>query len=342
MLADQTVTGGVRERLGLVHSAGRAMRTLVDDILDFAKMDSGALAIESGPVDISAVLPDLVALWRVEALDKGIGLDVDIDAALAPIVTDAVRLRQIVFNLLSNAVKFTTAGSVRVTATPTMVDGIEQVEIAFRDTGVGIPDSAFETIFEPFRQLDTSTTRRFGGTGLGLAISRHLARALGGDIVVDSVLGEGSTFKLRVPYIRVVAAAAPGVVVENRDVRARPGLLIVGPNPIAQSMLRTRLDPHFDRCEACDTGEASERITRGRPDIVLIDAEGLDVDGLIGLIDRLAATPVVVAVLVPAGLAAGADSLRDHGASAVIVKPVSIDGLVAALAALPQAALLPC
>ncbi|UAJ11444.1 ATP-binding protein [Glacieibacterium megasporae] len=342
MLADRTVTGGTRERLGLVHSAGQAMRTLVDDILDFAKMDSGALAIESGTVDVAVVLPDLVALWRVEALDKGITLDLVIDKTLVPIVTDVVRLRQITFNLLSNAVKFTTEGSVRITAAPITVDGTEQVEIAFRDTGVGIPAEAFETIFEPFRQLDTSTTRRFGGTGLGLAISRHLARALGGNIVVDSVLGEGSVFKLRIPYTIAVAAVPVVPQVADRASRARPELLIVGPNPIARSMLRTRLDPHFDRCSACDVAEAIERTGHDQPDIVLIDAEGLESDDLTGVVARLAALPVAVAVLVPAGMAASAEALYSHGAGAVIVKPVSIDGLRDALAALPQAALVSC
>nr|WP_295663252.1 ATP-binding protein [Polymorphobacter sp.] len=342
MLADQTVTGGVRERLGLVNSAGRAMRTLVDDILDFAKMDSGALAIEAGTVDIAATLPDLVALWRAEALDKGITLDLDIDETLVPIVTDTVRLRQIVFNLLSNAIKFTTEGSVRVTAAPVTGDASEQVEIAFHDTGVGIPAGAFETIFEPFRQLDTSTTRRFGGTGLGLAISRHLARALGGDITVDSIPGEGSTFRLSVPYKRAVATEPRISADADRANRARPHLLIVGANPIGRSMLRTRLDPHFDRCAAYDLAEAVERVDRDAPDIVLIDAEGLDDNGLTDLLDEFAAMPVAVAVLGPAELAGRAAVVRDHGAAAVIVKPISIDGLVAELAALPQVALLPC
>jgi signal transduction histidine kinase/CheY-like chemotaxis protein len=343
MLADRTVTGELRTRIGLVHSAGRSMRTLVDDILDFAKMDSGALAIESAPVDLATVLPDLVSLWRVEAVDKGISLELELDDTLVPVMTDIVRLRQVIFNLLSNAVKFTTEGSVQVSAARVVADGAEQLVFAFHDTGVGIPAAAFETIFEPFRQLDTSTTRRFGGTGLGLAISRHLARALGGDITVDSVLGASSTFSLRLPYVRAETAAASAAAPDtDRAGRTRARLLIVGSNPIGRSMLRTRLDPHFDRCTACDVDEAAERVREGAPDLLLIDADGLEDDHLIALLDQLARVDLAVAVLGPAAMTVPASVLRAHGAADVIVKPVSVDRLVEALGALSplEAALL--
>jgi CheY-like chemotaxis protein/two-component sensor histidine kinase len=319
------------------------MRTLVDDILDFAKMDSGALAIESAPVDLATVLPDLVSLWRVEAVDKGISLELELDDTLVPVMTDIVRLRQVIFNLLSNAVKFTTEGSVQVSAARVVADGAEQLVFAFHDTGVGIPAAAFETIFEPFRQLDTSTTRRFGGTGLGLAISRHLARALGGDITVDSVLGAGSTFSLRLPYVRAETAAASAAAPDtDRADRTRARLLIVGSNPIGRSMLRTRLDPHFDRCTACDVDEAAERVREGAPDLLLIDADGLEDDHLIALLDQLARVDLAVAVLGPAAMTVPASVLRAHGAADVIVKPVSVDRLVEALGALSplEAALL--
>ena len=335
MLADRDVTGQLRDRIGLVHSAGRAMRTLVDDILDFAKMDSGSLAIEAAAVDIAAVMPDLVALWRVEATDKGIGLQLDVDDGVVPVVTDIVRLRQIIFNLLSNAIKFTTEGSVRVAVAPDAAG--HQLVITFRDSGVGIPAAAYETIFEPFRQLDTSTTRRFGGTGLGLAISRHLARALGGDITVESVIDVGSTFSVRLPYTRAAPVAAPAAApAADRAGRSRPRLLIVGPNPIGRSMLRTRLDPHFDRCAACEIDEAVARVEQGDPDLVLIDADTLAAEPrLTALIDALAALPgIAIAVLGPPDLAARADELRAHGAAAVIVKPVSADALIDALSAL--------
>lgn len=339
MLADRTVTGELRDRIGLVHSAGQSMRTLVDDILDFAKMDSGALAIETAPVDIAAMLPDLVALWRVEATSKGIALDLEIDDALQPMLSDIVRVRQIVFNLLSNAVKFTSSGAVRVGAARVTTDGAEQLVITFRDTGVGIPATAFETIFEPFRQLDTSTTRQFGGTGLGLAISRHLARALGGEITVASELGAGSTFALRLPYVGVKATAAP---VEDIDVGRqdglRPRLLIVGANPIARSMLRTRLDPHFDRCTACDGDEAIARTKSDRPDVVMIDAEGFDDDRLDKLIAQLGRQRgIAVAVFGATPIAVRNDDWRAGGVAAVITKPISVEALAEALKHLPSA-----
>jgi len=348
MLADRTVTGELRDRIGLVNSAGRSMRMLVDDILDFAKMDSGMLAIEASAVDIAAVLPDLVSLWRVEAIDKGIALDLDIENSLEPVLTDIVRLRQIIFNLLSNAVKFTTDGAVCVSAARVAGDGTELLVIAFRDSGVGIPATAFETIFEPFRQLDTSTTRRFGGTGLGLAISRHLARALGGDITVHSVPGAGSTFSLHLPYTRIEAgtastcAAARDSDPDEDGVRSR--LLIVGANPIARSILRTRLDPYFNACAACDVDDVVLCIQERRPDLVLIDPDGLGDDQLNALLDRLAGQrDVVVATFGAAAIVDRTSDLLARGVAVVIAKPLSAEALVDALSQLSrhETALLP-
>lgn len=337
MLAERSVTGVLRDRIALVDSAGRSMRSLVDDILDFAKMDSGALTVDAAPVDVAAILPDLVALWRVEAVDKGIELNLDIDVD-APVVTDAVRLRQIVFNLLSNAIKFTSAGAVTVSAYAETEGAGEQLVIAVRDSGVGIPATAFETIFEPFRQLDTSTTRRFGGTGLGLAISRHLAEALGGTIAVTSVLGEGSTFRLRLPYTR--AEPVPDGIADapaaDDPPRARR-VLVVSPNPITRSILRSTLAVRFPACVACGIDEVLFRIEQAMPDVIVIDADGLTNDEApaFALLDQLAAlggSPIATAVICPATGAEHAAALRSRGAKCVIVKPVSANDLADAVA----------
>ena len=327
ILADRGVGGVVRDRIALVDAAGRAMRTLVDDILDFAKMDSGAVRLDAAPVDLRTTIPDLVALWRVQAQDKGIDLRVALAGVDAPLLTDAARLRQVVSNLLSNAVKFTAVGTVTVDVRAVAGDGGPAVAIAVTDTGIGIPPSAFETIFEPFRQLDTSTTRQFGGTGLGLAISRHLARVLGGDITVTAPAGGGSCFTLRLPYPPVAAAertAVPAAVVR---------VLVASTNPIRRSFLRTALEAEFGRTAVCEPADLPAFLTTSAVGIVLIDADEGDAPALDSVLGAVAATatPVPLVLLIPAALAGRSAAWAAAGAARVIVKPLRIDALAAAL-----------
>ncbi|RZL98845.1 MAG: hypothetical protein EOP68_24890, partial [Sphingomonas sp.] len=235
MLADPALDGGVRERLGVVHTAGTTMRALVDDILDVAKMETGNLTIEHVPFDLCATLTAATQLWEVQARGKGLAFRADLDGCPALVIGDPARLRQVVFNLLGNAVKFTADGGVTLF---TRVDrDAGRVEIVVVDTGVGIAAAQQESIFEAFRQADTSTTRRFGGTGLGLSISRNLAEAMGGGIRVDSVEGEGATFTLTLPLVEAVAAP----VVRAPD--AASSVLVVERSPIARAMWRSLLVP---------------------------------------------------------------------------------------------------
>jgi len=176
------------------------------------------------------------------------------------------RLRQIVFNLLSNAIKFTERGTIGLAVTTaTAVDG-ERVRIAISDSGIGIPADKFDLIFESFRQVDAGTTRRFGGTGLGLSICRNLARAMGGDVTVTSVAGEGSTFTIDLPLVH---ATTPDTLPVEPLTR---GLLIVDRNPITRAMLRTVLAPHAGTVTyASSVAEAVAQIDAGGIAQVLID-----------------------------------------------------------------------
>lgn len=234
MLRDASLAPETRDRIGVVHGAGITMKALVDDILDVAKMEAGNLTIEQAPLELPALVRDLCRLWEEQA--RGRGLDFELDAKGLPewITGDAARLRQIVFNLLSNAVKFTEKGSVTLSGD---VVG-DRLRLTVADTGIGIPAGKLELIFESFRQADSGTTRRFGGTGLGLAICRNLARAMGGDILVESRDGQGSRFKLDLP---LVLAEPPSRAVAERG--AGDGLLIVDRNPITRSMLKTLFAP---------------------------------------------------------------------------------------------------
>nr|WP_279338845.1 ATP-binding protein [Sphingomonas sp. BGYR3] len=239
MLADQRLDSQVRDRINVVHGAGVTMRALVDDILDVAKMETGNLTIEQAPMDLPATLTDVSRLWQEQARAKGLGFDLTIDPALGWIESDPARLRQMVFNLLSNAIKFTEAGSVALAARATG----DRLVLTFRDTGIGIAQDKLGEVFESFKQADSGTTRKFGGTGLGLSICRNLARALGGDVVVDSVVGEGSVFTVDLPLVAIAApkAAEPAVQVDG----GTGGIMIVERNPVARSMLKTLMAPRF-------------------------------------------------------------------------------------------------
>ncbi|MEM7166795.1 MAG: CHASE domain-containing protein [Planctomycetota bacterium] len=178
---------------------GDHLLALLNDILDLSKIDSGRLEVEQIPVSIPEVLTDVSSLLEVRAAGKGIQLLTKLEHPFPEFIeSDPVRLRQILMNLIGNAVKFTEQGTIVVTASCQQRQGQNSVSFAVKDTGVGISKEAQTRLFNDFTQADTSTTRRHGGTGLGLAISRRLARILGGDIVLESAPGKGSTFTVTI------------------------------------------------------------------------------------------------------------------------------------------------
>ena len=201
-----------------IHSAGTDLLSLINDILDLSKIESGTVSIEIGDMPMSSLKQHMERTFRQLAADKGLDFNVEFDDNLPPTIrTDEKRLQQIVLNLLSNAFKFTSQGGVtlggalrrRAAGAPTIrccATPSTAIEIAVTDTGIGIPEDKQKLIFEAFQQADGTTSRKYGGTGLGLSISREIARLLGGELQVRSKPGEGSTFTLFVP----LEAAAVG------------------------------------------------------------------------------------------------------------------------------------
>ncbi len=190
----------------LIVQSGRSMMMLLNDVLDLSKIESGQFAIHRAPVDLAACLGECAALHRTAAERKGLVLEIAWDGSEgaegslgtvpAPwVLTDGLRLRQILLNLIGNAVKFTEAGHIRVGYRVSR----QEVRVTVEDSGIGISPLQIEAIFLPFTQGETDTARRFGGTGLGLSISRQLAGLLGGHIEVESAPGEGSRFTLVLP-----------------------------------------------------------------------------------------------------------------------------------------------
>jgi PAS domain S-box-containing protein len=184
-----------QQYLNTVHSSGKHLLGLINDILDLSKVEAGKLEVEKLSVPIHEIVAETIEVLQVRANEKGIRLSYQLDGAIpATISTDAGRIRQIITNLAGNAIKFTEKGEVKVIHR--WIAKTNQVEIDVIDSGIGIPADKIEGIFQPFVQAETSTTRRFGGTGLGLSISQKFALALGGDIIVTSQFGKGSCFKV--------------------------------------------------------------------------------------------------------------------------------------------------
>ena len=341
LLADRALDGDVRGKIELVHGAGETMRALVDDLLDVAKMATGELTVHRAPMALGRLMRDAGQVWADQAAARGIGLVLAIDDCPERIVEDEMRLRQIVFNLMSNAIKFTDQGEVRLTVHtrpdrgPAAAPGAERLEIVVADTGIGIPADKIEEIFESFRQVDGGVTRRHGGTGLGLAICRNLARALGGDVRVESVLGAGSTFTLDLPLERLAspAAAAAG----NKAAAASLGearVLLVEANPLSQSVLRALLTPLAAAVTAVPSlDEARATLAAAPIDLVLADGAtmGLDMAAVAALAAEVTAHGALLALMWPAPDEAIRTAAREAGVTLMIAKPLAAPDLVSAL-----------
>lgn len=203
LLNDTGLSDEQREYAEAIVGSGEQLLVLINDLLDFEKAAAGKLTVERIPLSVDTCLARIQDSFRARAAQRGITLLVTCDPSLAgPILGDPVRITQILNNLVGNAIKFTEEGVVEVWA------GIESglVTLQVSDTGIGIPQDRLTTIFEAFEQADLSTTRKFGGTGLGLAIVRQLCDLMGGVINVTSVVGEGSTFTVRLPYVPAASA----------------------------------------------------------------------------------------------------------------------------------------
>jgi PAS domain S-box-containing protein len=189
-------TAEQREFAGDIYQAGRQLLGMINDILDLAKVEAGAMELTLEPCDLAVLIDEVVRVARGLARRKGIELASDVEPRPLEITADALKVKQVLYNLLSNAVKFTGAGG-KVSVEARL--GKETAQIRVTDTGMGIAPEDLDAIFDEFRQVDSSLTRKHEGTGLGLALTRRLVRLHGGEITVESELGRGSTFTVTLP-----------------------------------------------------------------------------------------------------------------------------------------------
>jgi len=283
LLLDTDLTLEQREFAEVVRSSGDALLHVIDDVLDYSKIEAGRLELERAPLDLRECVEAALEMVAPAASDKQIELGCLIDEEVpAGIQGDAARLRQVLLNLLSNAVKFTDAGEVvvHVGAEPAG-PASHRLHLAVRDTGVGIPRDRMDRLFTSFSQVDESTTRRYGGTGLGLAISKRLIELMGGTIWVESEVGTGSTFHMAVPADEAQVPArtsAPEGLAALRGKR----VLIVDDNATNREIVSRQARSWAMRPLAVEhPSEALALIEAGQPfDIAVLDMQMPEMDGL--------------------------------------------------------------
>lgn len=236
LLLDTPLSSKQREMAQIIVSSGESLLKIINDILDFSKIEAGKLKVVAEPFDMRSVIEDVASLLSLRIKEKGLKFFVRYQPSIGErFIGDAGRLRQIITNLLGNAVKFTEEGHILLDVTGRRRGEFADIEIAVRDTGCGIPREKLEAIFNEFEQVDNSAARRFDGAGLGLAISRGIVESMGGRISVESVFGEGSTFR--------VSLSLP--VDEDQFLKASPAtdslqgvrVLIADDNAVSRSIL---------------------------------------------------------------------------------------------------------
>lgn len=270
-----------RAHLNLMAEANDVLLGLLNDVLDLSKIEAGKMTFEAAPIDLPEMLNNLEALFLPQAREKGLALKTIVARDLdAHVISDPLRLRQILFNLVSNAVKFTSQGTIWLRVRK-LKDGMLGFDV--EDQGIGIESDQIERIFSSFEQGELATTRRYGGTGLGLAISRKLAQLMGGDITVRSQPGKGSCFCLSLPY----RAAEPAPIVEEiaivTESRPEPSIhvLIVDDHEVNRRIVSLFLQPMGWGWTMADNGiEAVERCHARRFDVILMDMQMPLLDGI--------------------------------------------------------------
>jgi signal transduction histidine kinase/ActR/RegA family two-component response regulator len=272
-----------RDYLETVESSAQALLRIINDILDFSKIEAGNLEMEREPFSLRETVAGAASAIAPEAKSKGLEMSWEIDPEVPDaLLGDSTRLRQVLLNLLGNAAKFTPTGSIKVEVHRELAGAGAALHFTVRDTGIGIPPAQQRIIFEPFRQADGSTTRKYGGTGLGLAISARLVRGMMGKLWVESEVGQGSAFHFTayfdgVQALRPTAAPGPG----GDPDRTALAILVVEDDPISQALASTVLRHNGHSVTTAANGvEALELVERHSFDAILMDIQMSEMDGI--------------------------------------------------------------
>jgi GAF domain-containing protein/CheY-like chemotaxis protein len=322
------------EDLNKIQDAGRHLLRLISDILDLSKIEAGKVDIYLETFSLPELMKEVRAIIEPLARRTNNRLEVECDPALQELHTDRTKLKQSIINLLSNASKFTQNGTIGLAARQILHGTASFASFAISDTGIGMTPEQLAKLFQPFTQADGSTTKRFGGTGLGLAITRHFCEMLGGEVSVQSDIGQGSTFTILVPVRAGTAAETQPPVPEAvaPEDGSAPLILIIDDDPTARDLLKTTLRKEGWRVAEADGGAIGLELARQiRPSAITLDIMMPGIDGWSVLTSlksdpELAQIPViVVTVITDRGIA------LSLGASDFMTKPIERGQLAAIL-----------
>jgi PAS domain S-box-containing protein len=292
MLTDEAEDLGLPQLipdLGKIRMAGKQLLALINDILDLSKIEAGKVELHFEDFDVKQMLDEVSTISQPLAARNSNKLIVRLPDDAGAMRSDLTRVRQILLNLLGNSCKFTESGMVELTVAGALLDGRDCVAFQVSDTGIGMTPAQIAKVFEAFAQADSSTTRKYGGTGLGLAITRKFCEMLGGDIEVNSELGKGSTFTVRLPRRAMdcpaEAVAAPLAAKHahstgDGDTAAKRSVLVIDDDPVVHDLMRAFLTREGYSVTVARGGEEGLRCARQmRPDVITLDVSMPGMDG---------------------------------------------------------------
>ena len=335
-----------RHYLRVILESGTRLKSIIDDILDLSKLDAAQVSIESLPVELNALVEQVCALFRPDAEARGNRLLAEVpEGDSVWVMTDPTRLHQCIANLVSNANKFTSDGKITVALSyEARSDDRIDAEISVTDTGIGVPESAQAKLFERFTQSDASTTRRFGGTGLGLPIVKELVRLMRGQIDLQSVQGEGSTFTLSFSWQRSEPQAPKPELSASGSVPDLTGLrvLVAEDNRINQILIQNIFEPTGADCQVVGDGlEAVEAALERDYDLILMDVQMPNLDGVEAMRRiRQASSPraaIPIVALTANAMAGDRERYLAEGFTEHFAKPIDVAALYAQIEAITGA-----
>lgn len=340
LLAGRDLAGPDRELVEIVGRSGRDLRALLNEVLDLAKIEAGALTIEQKPFDLQEVVHSVTAIWSAAASARNLTLSGSVEGAMPRLVGDPLRLRQVLSNLISNGLKFTETGGVALNVTVEQPDaGYARVTISVSDTGPGLDPQARAQLFQPFAQGSSDHAVRNAGAGLGLAICREIIDLMGGHIRADEAEGGGLDMVVEIELPVADHASAPAAappMPANASVSTDLRLLVAEDHPVNRRVMGLLLDQAGLTHEFAEDGVAAvEAAATGRFDLILMDVQMPRMDGLsaaraIRNLPGSASAVPIVAVTAEA-LSAEDAALESTGIHTILTKPITAPELYAAI-----------
>jgi len=326
LLAETKLNEEQREYTETIINCGDSLMNVINDILDFSKIESGKMDIEEEDFDLRQSIEEIMDMFSQKAAEQRLDLIYQVDFNLPRfVIGDSLRLKQVIINLINNAIKFTSQGEVFIKASLSQAVSTDELEITFsvKDTGIGIPQEKLATLFRPFSQVDSSTTRKYGGTGLGLIISERLVKLMGGNVWVESRLGEGSTFNFTIKAKKSVKMVAETPLLPGFANLQGKKVMIVDDNETNLIILKSQLEHWKLATVVCKSARRALEILSADKSIQLVisDMQMPEMDGA-GLANAIKNSANTVPVII---LSSINDTSRKNYPglfSAVLTKPV--------------------